>query len=61
MNRGLFGIQNRLRQLSANCGGRVLSVQGDMAVLGFANHDLAVRSALFYLFFFYAIKYNVML
>lgn len=38
-------VHNRLRQLSNNCGGRVLSIDGDTAYLRFPNPEAALRAS----------------
>ncbi|KAM9372631.1 meiosis regulator and mRNA stability factor 1 isoform 2-T2 [Phaethornis superciliosus] len=43
-NRDSKSVGNRLRRLSDNCGGKVLSISGSSAVLRFLNQDSAERA-----------------
>ncbi|NXX18195.1 MARF1 factor, partial [Podargus strigoides] len=43
-NRDSKSISNRLRRLSDNCGGKVLSISGSSAILRFLNQDSAERA-----------------
>ncbi|XP_047923027.1 meiosis regulator and mRNA stability factor 1 isoform X3 [Anser cygnoides] len=43
-NRDSKSVSNRLRRLSDNCGGKVLSISGSSAILRFLNQDSAERA-----------------
>ncbi|XP_018094595.1 meiosis regulator and mRNA stability factor 1 isoform X4 [Xenopus laevis] len=43
-NRDAKSISNRLRRLSDNCGGKVMSISGTSAILRFANQESAERA-----------------
>ncbi|KAG8432951.1 hypothetical protein GDO86_017279 [Hymenochirus boettgeri] len=43
-NRDTKSIGNRLRRLSDNCGGKVMSISGSSAILRFANQESAERA-----------------
>jgi len=41
--RNLSKLKNRLKKLSDNCGGKVVTIQGQFAVLRFPNKEAAMR------------------
>lgn len=43
-NRDSKSVSNRLRRLSDNCGGKVLSISGSSAILRFLNQESAERA-----------------
>lgn len=38
-----IGIKNRLKKLSENCGGKVVTLQGQFALVRFPNKEAALR------------------